>query len=119
MKKAANFLVLLTIFFITNSCSEQLEAITNCLGESAQVEIKYSLDPVNARKINYSIKYTGSGTLNSVKWTFGDGTTETVTGTKVTHTYETVGSYEVIADIKLRKETIDCNITPKKVVTVN
>lgn len=122
MRNIAKFLVLTIVFFISNSCNEQLEIITDCLGQSAKAEIKYSLDTVNAKKINFSLKYKyeGTGNLISITWIFGDGTTETTTDIKVTHTYETVGNYEVKADMKFRiNSSTDCNTTPKKVVTVN
>jgi len=51
--------------------------------------------------MNYSVEYTGTGTLSSVKWTFGDGTTGD--GTTVTHTYNAAGTYEAKAMLQLKK----------------
>ena len=119
MKIAAKILLLLTVIFISDSCTEeQIDSITNCWGQSSKVEIQYSLDPLNAKKITYSVKYEGSGSLNSIKWTFGDGK-PTVEGLRVTHTYETAGNYEVQADITVRKDQENCNVIEKKNVQVN
>lgn len=123
MKTAAKILLLFIIFFVTNSCTEEeifseIDSVTNCWGQSSRIEIQYSLDPLNAKKITYSVKYEGSGSLSSIKWTFGDGK-PTVEGLKVTHTYETVGKYEVQADVTVRKDGQDCTVTGKKEVQVN
>lgn len=119
MKTAAKILLLLTVIFISDSCTEeQIDSITNCWGQSSKVEIQYSLDPLNAKKITYSVKYEGTGSLNSIKWTFGDGKAA-VEGLRVTHTYEAAGTYEVQADITVRKDGENCTVIEKKSLQVN
>ncbi|MDX6180770.1 PKD domain-containing protein [Flavobacterium sp. Fl-77] len=119
MKTPVKFLLIITAFFVINSCTEEdLDRITDCWGQSSVVEIQYSLDPLNAKKITYSIKYEGSGTLNDVTWSFGDGKAA-VKGLKVTHIYETAGTYEVKADIAVKKNQTDCSLNLKKDVQVN
>jgi PKD repeat protein len=88
-------------------------------GQSSTLEIQYSLDPLNSKRINYVLKYDGSGSLSSIVWTFGDGKTETVNGLKVTHFYETVGTYEVKADVTVTKDQEECPVTENKTVQVN
>ncbi|MBF4517229.1 PKD domain-containing protein [Flavobacterium sp. ANB] len=121
MKTIAKILLLLTVFFIINSCTEEqiIDSVTDCWGQSSKLEIQYSLDPLNSKRVNYVLKYDGSGSLSSIKWTFGDGKTETVNGLKVTHTYENVGSYEVKADITVTKDQEKCPVTESKTVQIN
>lgn len=122
MKKITVILVLTTVFFMINSCSKHDdEAIVDCFGDSILTELKHSADGTNPKIVNYSIQYAGSNTVSSVKWTFGDGKTETVntaTGA-VSHTYSAAGAFEVKADVTLSKSGGSCTVSPKKNVTVN
>ncbi|WPO79869.1 PKD domain-containing protein [Flavobacterium sp. KACC 22761] len=106
-----------------NSCSKsEDEAIVNCFGDSILTELKHSADGTNSKIINYSIQYSGSNTVTSVKWTFGDGTpVQTVTSANgaVSHTYTAAGTFEVKADVTLSKGGGSCTVSPKKSVTVN
>lgn len=105
------------------SCSKSDDAaIVDCFGDSILTELKHSADGTNTKIINYSIHYSGSNTVTSVKWTFGDGTAvQTVTGTTgaVSHTYTAAGTYEVKADVTISKGGGSCTVSPKKSVTVN
>jgi PKD repeat protein len=122
MKKITAILMLATVFFMINSCSKHDdEAIVDCFGDSILTELKHSADGTNPKIINYSIQYSGSNTVSSVKWTFGDGKTETVNSATgaVSHTYTTAGTFEVKADVTLSKAGGSCMVSPKKNVTVN
>jgi len=119
MKTAAKILLLLTVIFVSDSCTEeQIDSITNCWGQSSKIEIKYSFDALTLRKITYSVKYEGTGYLSSIKWTFGDGKTA-VEGLKVTHIYDTAGTYGVQADVTIIKDGESCTVIEKKDVQVN
>ncbi|RKR10490.1 PKD domain-containing protein [Flavobacterium sp. 90] len=118
MKKIATVLILITIVFITNSCSKELESIVDCTGESVLVKLEHTADEANSKKINYSFYYAGSGTVRAVTWTFGDGK-PSVAGNDVSHTYNTSGSYVVKAEVTIRKNGTDCHMTPQKTLTVN
>ncbi|AWK03391.1 PKD domain-containing protein [Flavobacterium crocinum] len=123
MKKITAILMFTTMFFMINSCSKSDDAaIVDCFGDSILTELKHSADGTNSKIINYSIQYSGSNTVTSVKWTFGDGTpAQTVTGTTgaVSHTYSAAGTFEVKADVTLSKGGGSCTVSPKKNVTVN
>ncbi|WP_244281302.1 PKD domain-containing protein [Flavobacterium plurextorum] len=67
--------------------------------------------------MNYSVEYTGSGTLLSVIWTFGDGTTGS--GAVVTHAYTAAGTYEATANVTVEKDGSKCGSIKKRTVTVN
>ncbi|KAF2512025.1 PKD domain-containing protein [Flavobacterium zhairuonense] len=123
MKKIAAILMFSMLFFMINSCSKsEDEAIVDCFGDSILTELKHTADGTNSKIINYSIQYSGSNTVTSVKWTFGDGTpVQTVnspTGA-VSHTYSAAGTVEVKADVTLSKGGGSCTVNPKKNVTVN
>lgn len=123
MKKIATILMLMTVFFMSNSCSKSDdEAIVDCFGDSILTELKHSADGTNSKIINYSIQYSGSNTVTSVKWTFGDGTpAQTVSSATgaVSHTYAAAGTFEVKADVTLSKSGGSCTVSPKKNITVN
>ena len=123
MKKIATILILTAVFFASNSCSKSDdEAIVDCFGDSILTELKHSTDGTNSKIINYSIQYSGSNTVTSVKWTFGDGTpaqtVNSATGA-VSHTYAAAGTFEVKADVKVSKSGGSCTVSPKKSITVN
>jgi hypothetical protein len=118
MKKVAIFLVLTVVFFMNNSCSKsEADDLVDCFAESIYIKLHHSTDASNPKLVNYSIEYTGSNTLSSVKWTFGDGSTGT--GAVVTHTYSTAGTYEVKADVTVKKGGSDCTSSPKRSITIN
>lgn len=122
MKKITTILILITAFFMINSCSKHDdEEIVDCFGDSILTELKHSADGTNSKIINYSIQYSGSNTVTSVKWTFGDGKTETINSATgaVSHTYSAAGTFEVKADVTLSKSGSSCTVSPKKSVTVN
>lgn len=105
------------VFFIANSCSKTEESIVDCVFESAYIQIHNSTDATNPKLMNYSATYSGTGTLASVKWDFGDGTTGT--GAVVTHTYTAAGTYEAKAEVTVNKDGERCTSIPKRSVTVN
>ncbi|MEN2486714.1 PKD domain-containing protein [Flavobacterium sp. B11] len=118
MKKIATLLILITAVLISNSCSKHDdEVIVDCLAESIFVKLHNSTDATNPKLMNYSVEYTGTGTLVGVKWTFGDGSTGT--GTAVTHTYAAAGTYEAKAEVTIKKDGAECTSVPKRTVTVN
>jgi|GEM_PF-384180 len=123
MKKITAILMLTMVFFMSNSCSKHDdEAIVDCFGDSILTELKHTADGTNPKIINYSIQYSGSNTVTSVKWTFGDGTpAQTVSSATgaVSHTYASAGTFEVKADVTLSKSGGSCTVSPKKSVTVN
>jgi len=104
---------------MTNSCGKDVEeSIIDCLGETALASVKYAADPANPKKINFTYQYDGKGTLHSVKWTFGDGKTETVNGNTVSHIYETAGGYSAEGDAVVSINKSQCTLIHKKGVTV-
>lgn len=118
MKRIVPVLLLALVFYMSNSCSKKDdEAIIDCLGESIFVKLHNSTDAGNPKLMNYSVEYTGTGTLVGVKWSFGDGTTGT--GAVVTHTYTAAGTYEAKAEVTIKKDGGECTSTPKRTVTVN
>jgi hypothetical protein len=122
MKKIKIILMLIAVVFVTNSCSKKDDdVIIDCFGDSILTSLKHSADATNSKIVNYSIEYSGSNTVSSVKWTFGDGTpAQTVSANgAVSHTYTAAGTFEVTADVTLSKDGGSCTVSPKKNVTVN
>lgn len=117
MKKIATILILLVIAFTSNSCSKELESIVDCTGESVLVKIEHNVDPANSKKINYSFTYAGSGTIEAIIWTFGDGA-PSVAGNEVSHTYATSGSYTVKVQAKIKKNGTTCDLTPQRTLSI-
>lgn len=123
MKKIKTSLMFMLLLFVIISCSKSDDAaIVDCFGDSILTELKHSADGTNAKIINYSIHYSGSNKVTSVRWNFGDGTpvqtVNSATGA-VLHTYTTAGTFEVKTDVIISKEGGSCTVSPKKNVTVN
>lgn len=123
MKNIKRIFAVLIIAFVVFSCSKKDDDdIVDCFGDSILTELKHSADGTNPKIINYTVQYSGSNTVSSVKWTFGDGTpaqtVNTTTGA-VSHTYTTAGTFEVKADVTIAKSGSSCTVSPKKNVTVN
>ncbi len=117
MKRIAMFLILFTTLFTGNSCSKSdAEDVVDCLAEAVYIKLHNSTDATNPKLMNYSVEYSGTGTLSSVKWNFGDGTTGT--GTTVTHTYAAAGEYTATAEVTVKKEGSECTSSPKRTVTI-
>lgn len=123
MKNAVAILMFTLIAFSSNSCSKQDdENVVDCFGDSILTQVKHSADASNSKIINYSIQYSGSNSVSSVKWNFGDGTPAQVVNTTdgfVSHTYTAAGTFEARADVTLVKSGSSCTVSPKKSVTVN
>ncbi|MCC9017549.1 MULTISPECIES: PKD domain-containing protein [Flavobacterium] len=118
MKKIASILMLALIFYTANSCSKHDdEVILDCFAEAIYVKLHNSTDATNPKLMNYSVGYSGTGTLVSVNWTFGDGTTGT--GKDITHLYPAAGTYEVKAEVTVAKDGANCTSIPKRNVTIN
>jgi hypothetical protein len=120
MKSKAIILFIFFLLFISFSCGkDDIEKGIDCVAESVNVHLKHTADATNAKKIDFVIDYTGTYTFKSVKWTFGDGTTETVNGKTVSHTYTTAGTFTVKADVAIQNGKTICTSSPTKSVTVN
>ncbi|CAM3657853.1 PKD domain-containing protein [Flavobacterium chungbukense] len=123
MKNIKRISGIVIMAFLSFSCSKSDDAaIVDCFGDSILTELKHSADGTNSKIIKYSIQYSGSNTVTSVKWTFGDGTpAQTVSSAtgEVSHTYSAAGTFEVKADVTLSKGGGSCTVSPKKSVTVN
>lgn len=118
MKKLTMILMSTLVFFGINSCSKhEDEAIFDCLAASIYIKLHNSTDTNFPKLMNYSVEYSGTGTLAEVKWNFGDGTTGA--GTVVTHMYTAAGTYEAKADVTIKKEGSECTSTLKRTVTVD
>ncbi|KAF2514590.1 PKD domain-containing protein [Flavobacterium foetidum] len=117
MKRLSKILVVTAVILVAFSCSKTEESIVDCLGESIFIKLHNSTDATNPKLMNYSVEYSGTGTLSSVKWNFGDGTS--ATGAVVTHTYTAAGTYEATAEVTVKKDGSECTSSPKRSVTVN
>ena len=120
MRKITKILMLVLVFCMFNSCSKN-EDIVDCFGDSGSTELKYYYNGINKTIITYSIEYSGNHRITSVKWTFGDGTTETINSARgtVSHDYITDGTYEVKADVNISDGSSSCTVSHTKSVTVN
>lgn len=119
MRKIIILLFVAGLAALSFSCGDDLEKALDCTGENLLVHLESTADAANSKKINYEVEYTGDYTVKSVKWTFGDGATQTVNGTAVSHTYATGGTFAVKADVTLKSGSSSCTSTHSKSVTVN
>ncbi|MBF4467560.1 PKD domain-containing protein [Flavobacterium sp. LC2016-12] len=119
MKKTATIFCFVALLTLNISCGkDDIEKGIDCVAESIYQKVKHTADATDSKKINFSVEYTGSKTLKSVKWTFGDGT-PSVEGVAVSHTYSAAGTYSVKAEITVQEGKGTCTSSPVKSVTVN
>ncbi len=117
MKKL--FLIAIATFFMTACDKDDAKSIVDCLGESIFLDAHHSISGENPMQVNYSVTYEGSHTLNNtVKWDFGDGTQQTVTGTEVSHVYSQPGNYKATASVKVSVNGSTCSSDLHEHVTV-
>ena len=120
MKIKLPILFAVIILFLNFSCSkDDISKGIDCVAESFFVKLKHTTDATNTKKVDFVIDYTGTYTLSSVKWTFGDGTTETITGNTVSHVYSGAGTFTVKADVTIKNGKETCTSSPTKSITVN
>ncbi|WP_255398717.1 MULTISPECIES: PKD domain-containing protein [unclassified Flavobacterium] len=66
------------------------------------------------------MEYTGQYTLDAVTWTLGDGTSETVSSNTISHVYSTSGTFEVKADVTVKKGSeSSCTSSHKRSITID
>lgn len=120
MKIKTIILFVATVLFLNFSCSKDVisDAI-DCVGESFFMKIKHTTNGANPKKIDFTIEYSGVYTIKSIKVSFGDGTSATITGNTVSHEYASAGTFTVKADITIQKGKENCTSSPTKSVTVN
>jgi len=114
-------LSLIAIFAFTFAACDKDDgkSIVDCLGESIFLNAHHSISGENPMQVNYSVTYEGSHTLNNtVKWDFGDGTQQTVTGTDVSHAYSQPGNYTATASVKVSVNGATCSSDLHEHVTI-
>ena len=120
MKIKFQILFAVIILFLNFSCSkDDISKGIDCFAESFFIKVKHTTDATNPKKVDFVIEYTGKYTLSSVKWTFGDGSTQTVNGNTVSHIYSGAGTFTVKAGVTIKNGKETCTSSPTKSITVN
>lgn len=120
MKIRTAILFIGMMLFLNFSCSkDDISKGIDCVAESFFIKLKHTTDATNTKKVDFVIDYTGTYTLSSVKWTFGDGSTETVSGNTISHIYSGAGTFTVKADVTIKNSKESCTSSPTKSITVN
>lgn len=115
--KKIGFLIVCALV-LSLSCKKAAEEAIDCVIELVFTTISYNADPSNPKDLTLSVNYAGNFTITIV-WNYGDGTSETKTGTSTTHTYDKPGSYQVEANITLSGENYSsCSTKKSKTVDV-
>lgn len=109
-------LILGAICLFQPGCKKTLESIVNCTGEGLLMSVHHTEDASSPKLIHFEAKYSGSHTLESVTWNFGDGSTGT--GPSVDHTYAASGTYLVTAKIKIASGKSTCESDPTRSVVI-
>ncbi|OXB06474.1 PKD domain-containing protein [Flavobacterium pectinovorum] len=126
MKNKFTIIVFVVASLLSFSCGkDDIEKGLDCVAESIYVKLHNKTDETNIKKMDYSIEYSGTYTLKSVKWNFGDGTpaqTVTVgsgTTTSISHIYAAAGTYTVKVDVSIQNGNSTCTSSPTRSITVN
>lgn len=110
----------LSVLVLTSTgCDKALDSITDCAGESLLISVHYEANDANPRIVDFEIHYSGEFSVTSVAWNFGDGNNQTVKTLEVEHTYATAGTYEITAEVNLKKGGKSCQVKPKETVVVD
>ncbi len=100
------------------SCSKAAKDAIDCLAEALLVSMSHSTDAANSKKINFVINYSGTYTVSSVQWDYGDGQSQTITGLTATHTYAAAGTYTVKTKVTVKNGSSNCTVEPTKTVVI-
>lgn len=119
MKKLLFSFFLISICFSHISCKKTLESIINCTGEGLLMSIHSNIDGASPKLVHFEAKYSGSHSIESVSWEFGDGNTSTSKNLTVDHAYAASGTYNVKAKIKIVNGKSTCESDPAKSVVIN
>ncbi len=118
LKNITLFLILTSFLMVSESCKKTKEAI-DCFEESLKVTMVHTKDNADSKKVTFTLAYAGSFDLQNVKWEFGDGQEETVTGMSVTHTYADAGSYEVRYTVSIKNDDESCSPAYQETITID
>jgi hypothetical protein len=111
--------LLLSALILSISCKKATEETIDCVVELLFASIYYTADPVDPKEVTLTVDYGGQFNI-SVLWEYGDGTSETKSGTTTIHHYTNAGSYNVKANITLSQEKYSsCSTSKEKTVDVH
>jgi PKD repeat protein len=119
MRKAFLLLFIASILLAPGACKKTTESVVDCIVESLFVSVKYTADAANSKTINFEVNYSGTNTLQSVEWVYGDGNTAKVNSSTSTHTYSNTGPYSVKAKVSIGNGNSSCTSEQEKNITVN
>ncbi|SFQ47699.1 PKD domain-containing protein [Parafilimonas terrae] len=117
MKLKEAFVLLFPAVLACTSCSRDNENI-DCIKEQILVKIEHTRHADNKNAIDFSINYTGSKTITSVNWNFGDGTSLSGDSISVTHIYADTGLFITKASVNVVEDGASCTLTPDKKVRI-
>ena len=118
LKNVALGLILASFLMVSESCKKTKEAI-DCFGESLLVSMTHTADGSNPKKVDFTINYSGDFEFQNVKWEYGDGATETISGKTASHTYAEAGTYEVRWTVTIKHDKETCSPSYQKSITVD
>lgn len=116
----AKIILLVAVLGLTfSSChKDDGEGIVDCFGDSILLIIHHSEDPSNTHIVNFTMHYSGSNTITGIDWNFGDGQTAHSTGTTISHTFASPGTFTVKGNTTLNKTSGNCTVNVPKEITV-
>lgn len=116
MKSKLSILVMAIFVFTLSSCVKRdAEDIVDCVGQSLLTIFNHQASTTNSHEITFSVTHSSDPQVQSVNWNFGDGNSQTVNSTSVTHTYINTGTYQVNFTVKLSN---GCSYDKSKSITV-
>ena len=104
---------------LTYSCKKDTEDVIECLTEEFLFSFHANVSDDDSKTYNFEITYSGDHAVdNTIKWDFGDGNVESLTGKTAQHTYSTSGSYKVQPTVTIRNGDAYCSPTFEKTINV-
>lgn len=116
MKKS--LFVLLSIFALGACSKDDEKDAIDCFADALFVDAHHSASTEDPHTINFNVSYNGENTVDkSIKWDYGDGTTNTVNGLTTSHTYSQPGTYTVKASVSVNNGS--CTHQVKETVNIS
>ncbi len=116
------FVLIIFISIISSlSCKKITDDIIDCSIEAMMLSVHYETDTTNSKLIHFEFKNESTGDFklrNEISWNFGNGQSIKSTGLKIDHTYQSTGTFEVVASYILEKGSSTCNGDKKKTLTL-
>ncbi len=114
MYKLTTLFIVAIALMLGSSCKKAID----CVGESLLISVDITPDGNDPNQIEFEVDYFGDFELVEIRYDFGDGNSAKGQETKVTHRYDSPGTYDAKIEVRLRDGDESCNSELDREVTI-